>query len=342
VAKAPGSYCGVQSLYRALRALGKSISFGDLLRPQYITSQQGSTVADLMKAAKDFGVFSEPMDRMTCGTLRQVNCPVILHVKSDLRSNDYNHWILFMGTERGKAKIYDGNLPATELKFDDLSARWDGAGLLVSDSPVDKTGIWLAAFCSFLLYAGLMAFALGILSLAERHWARTEGKPFWGTVIRGSFGQAAGLLLFALCAAVAYRGAGNGFTLSSPPAIAAIQDSHFGTFLPKVKTEAMAALVETPGVAIVDARFPRDFQAGHLKGAISIPVDSSPESCEKAMAAVPKEYRLVVYSHSNGCHFGEEVAKVLISIGYRNILLYRGGWVEWKKHYPLPVYAGNS
>src|SRR5262249_47381056 len=100
-AKPPGflAYCGVQSLYRALRALGKDVSLEDLIKPEYISSKQGSTVADLTKAGKDLGVFVEPVGHLTCGILRQVDCPVILHVKSDLSSTDYNHWVLFMGTE---------------------------------------------------------------------------------------------------------------------------------------------------------------------------------------------------------------------------------------------------
>jgi hypothetical protein len=45
--------------------------------------------------------------------------------------------------------------------------------------------------------------------------------------------------------------------LAVPPAI---QDSRFGTFLPKVTTEEMARLLDAPGVAVVDARMPRDFE----------------------------------------------------------------------------------
>jgi rhodanese-related sulfurtransferase len=329
--KVPGAYCGVQSLYRALRALGKEVRFADLVRPEYITSKEGSTIADLTRAANAFGAYAKPMGRMPSTMLRQAKGPVLLHVKSDLRSNDYNHWVLFMGTERGTAKIYDRDQPATEVKMDALSARWDGVALLMSDSPVDTAGIWLGVFCPFLLYAGIAAFVLGILSLMERYGARMKGKGAWANVTSGRLGQATGLLLIAACAASAYRGLSDG-ALSSAPAIAAIQESHFGSFLPKVTTGSMAALLEIPAVAIVDARLPSDFEAGHLKGAISVPVNASREACEKAMGGVPKEYRVVVYSHSNGCPFGENVAKMLLSLGYHKLALYKGGWIEWEKH----------
>jgi rhodanese-related sulfurtransferase len=124
--------------------------------------------------------------------------------------------------------------------------------------------------------------------------------------------------------------------LSHTAAIAAIQDSKFGAFLPKVNTRELANLLDNDTVAIVDARLPVDYQAGHLKGAISVPVTSNPQQCEKAISHVPKERRIIVYSHSNGCNYGERVAKELLAQGYHNISLFRGGWVEWEKHYPPP------
>jgi len=334
------AYCGVQSLYRALRGLGKEIDYADLVKPEYISSRKGSSNADLKKAAEDFGATAEPMNRMTCAMLRQVDCPVILHVRFDLESNEYNHWVLFMGTEGGKAKIYDRYLPAAEIGFDELAARWDGSGLLISDSPIKKTGIWLAGVCPFLLYAGLAAFAVGVLVRIERRWRQTEAKASW-TGAALSLGQAAGLVVIALGAAIAYRATSAEGYLSSRDAITAIQDSNFGSFLPKVKTEEMARLVDTPGIAVVDARFPLDFSAGHLPGAISIPVSSSTKRCEDAMSAVPKDHRIVVYSHSNGCPYGEKIAKKLISLGYHDIVLFRGGWVEWEKRHPLPAKSGE-
>jgi rhodanese-related sulfurtransferase len=242
-----------------------------------------------------------------------------------------------MGSEGGTARIYDGDQPGAEMGFDELAARWDGTGLLVSDSPISRTRIWVAALCPFLLYGGMAAFGLGLLSRVERHWAVTQGKASWAGSFRTSIGQAAGLLVIALAAGAGYRAGSDAGFLSSPVAIAAIQDSHLGSFLPKVKTEEVARLLDTPGIAVVDARIPDDYKAGHLRGAINIPVSSSPEQCQEAMAHVPKNNRILVYSHSNGCPYGAIVSRELIALGYHNILIHRGGWVEWEKHHPLPA-----
>jgi rhodanese-related sulfurtransferase len=328
------SYCGVQSLYRALRFLGKDLEFADLVKPEYISSKQGSTVTDLQNAARDFGGVAQPMSRMTCAILRQVHTPVILHVKPNLKATEYRHWVLFMGTRGGKAWIYDGDQPGAEMGFDELAARWDGAALLVSDSPMSRAAIWLAALCPFLLYGGLAAFGIGLIYMLEQRWGGAQRTNPWPGTLRACIGQAAALLVIILGVAAAYRvTSGQGF-LSSRAAIAEIQDSHFENFLPKVKTADMAKLLHTPGVTVVDARQAKDYRAGHLDGAISIPVNSSPRDCQQALADVSTDERIVVYSHSSGCAYGEKVARKLIDLGYQNISMFKGGWVEWEKAHP--------
>jgi rhodanese-related sulfurtransferase len=339
----PASYCGIQSLYQAARSLGKEVEFAELAKAEYVGSKKGSSVYELEKAGRDLGLIVQPMTRMTFGMLRQAECPVILHVKPSVEAEEYNHWVLFMGTEKGSAKIYDGERPVISLEFDDLATRWDGVGLLVSDSPMSATRIRLTALGPFLLYAGLAAFAVGVLSRLERAWNEGRTTVSWTRSVFGSIGQAASLVLIAVGAMAAYRAGSNGGYLSNSAAIAAIQDSNFGTFLPKVTTKELTRLVEAPNVAIVDARFPHDFEAGHLQGAINIPVNTSPEASKRAMARVPKEYRIVVHSHSNGCHFDEKVAKQLMALGYQNVVNFSGGWIEWEKqHPPLPRLVQNG
>ena len=148
-------YCGVQSLYRAMRSLGKDVTFEQLVTPEYISSTSGSSIADLKCAADDHGVHLLAVTRMTCRMLRDFNRPVILHVKPTLQANEYTHWLLFMGSKHGRAWIYDGANPGTEMTEDELAARWDGAGLVVSNEPVSILSIWLPFVSRFLFYGGL-------------------------------------------------------------------------------------------------------------------------------------------------------------------------------------------
>ena len=128
-----------------------------------------------------------------------------------------------------------------------------------------------------------------------------------------------------------YRFVNETAYLSNQRALAAIQDSHLAAFLPKVRLAQMAELVKTPGVTVVDARLSADYQLGHLPRAISVPVNSTAAMCEQAPADVSKDSRVVVYAQSRYCTYAFTVAKQLIALGYRNIQIFRDGYIEWEQ-----------
>jgi rhodanese-related sulfurtransferase len=326
------SYCGIQCLYQALRALGREIPFETLVNTKYVSSTKGSTVADLEEAAKDLGLYVQPLSRMTCAMLKQIQAPVILHVKSELQAKEYNHWMLFMGTDGGKAKVYNGDQPAATLGFDEIDARWDGTGLLVSEAPVNTAGLWVAALAPYVLYAGVIAFVIGLLSLLEQRW-KNAGDSRRRAVLR-CVAQGAGLFFIIVAAGAAYRFASDQGFLSSPAAVAAVQDNHFENFVPKVKTDEIARLLGGSDVVVVDARVPGDYNAGHLKGAINIPVDTPAKEVARSLVHVPKTSRIIVYSHSSGCPYGGRVAREVLELGYHNVAIFKGGWIEWEKRHP--------
>ena len=148
--------------------------------------------------------------------------------------------------------------------------------------------------------------------------------------------------MIALAAVCGHRMMSQTGFLSSPEATAAIEDVHLRNFLPKVSPEAAARLLDMPDVAVVDARIPRDYSVSHLKGAINIPGGSSRDKCRQALASVSSRDRIIVYAHTGGCPFSVKVARELIALGYQNIMILRGGWVEWKKTYPSHDHESNS
>lgn len=67
-------------------------------------------------------------------------------------------------------------------------------------------------------------------------------------------------------------------------------------------------------------------RAGHLEGAINVPVNASDDERRKAMAHIDKKARIVVYCQTSGCGFAEKVAIELISDGFSNVSLFKGSW----------------
>jgi rhodanese-related sulfurtransferase len=113
-----------------------------------------------------------------------------------------------------------------------------------------------------------------------------------------------------------------------------------GNEVPEKKTPT-AILIEqaykiyNSGIAsFVDARIEFDFNQLHIKGAISIPWKKFDEY-KSRLDNIPKNRMIVVYCDGRGCDESIEVAEKIIALGYSNVKVFYGGWVEWKeKEYP--------
>src|SRR5215471_8429906 len=65
-----GPYCGIYSLYAALRVNGISVPFDSLVQSKYVGSPFGSSLAELRQAAQDCGASARPLEGMTASLLR--------------------------------------------------------------------------------------------------------------------------------------------------------------------------------------------------------------------------------------------------------------------------------
>jgi rhodanese-related sulfurtransferase len=75
---------------------------------------------------------------------------------------------------------------------------------------------------------------------------------------------------------------------------------------------------------IIDSRSAADFKAGHIPGAISVPM-------EKLQSRLPrnKATRLVFYCGSQQCPLSTMAAEKAMKLGYKNVAVYKGGWTGW-------------
>ncbi len=328
------AYCGVQGLYRAMHALGRHVSFVDLVKPEYISSRSGSSLEDLARAARDFGVHAEARAGMTCAMLSHLDCPILLHVKSALGREQYLHWVLFMGVEDGQARIYDGSKDAELTDFEELAARWDGIGLLISTAPINHGTLALSQFANYAMYLGLGVLLIGAASRLHR---RMDATPI--STWRGGFARCAKeaclLLVLTLLAGLLGRVLLTGAVPSYPAAVTAIQDAHLEDFLPKVRSEYVAKMIADPTVTFVDSRYPTSSAPEGLPHAITLRPDLSEEQCLEGMAGIPKSNRVVVYWQTRvgkkECSNSVTIARKLLAVGYENILLYEEGLDGWRE-----------
>jgi len=164
----PDPYSGIYCLYAAMRLSGLSVEMTDLVKPEYIPSKWGSSIQDLNKAAQDHGMYAAAVENWTCGRLRRADYRVVLGVKSDAHLLNYDHYELFLGTDKAKARLFN---PPDELRtvdFAELSTQWDGGGLIVSANPVDIKELSASSHPYLLAYAIAGGLIILIVYLAKR------------------------------------------------------------------------------------------------------------------------------------------------------------------------------
>lgn len=79
---------------------------------------------------------------------------------------------------------------------------------------------------------------------------------------------------------------------------------------------------------LVDVLSRESFRNEHIKGAISLPVDEIEKGASKLLK---KSDLIVTYCASFDCQASTNAAEKLLSLGFKNVLDYKGGLKEYKE-----------
>jgi len=99
---------------------------------------------------------------------------------------------------------------------------------------------------------------------------------------------------------------------------------------PKLATVQFAevdAMFAKEMAVFVDSRDEEKYNAGHIPGAVHLPVDGY--RTKKVPFAMPKGLLLVVYCDGGDCELSHELADILVERGYQKVRIYTGGYEEW-------------
>jgi len=105
--------------------------------------------------------------------------------------------------------------------------------------------------------------------------------------------------------------------------------------LTPVKREELLKLVKKGEAMVIDVRPETEFAAGHIPGAVSVPIETLP----KRLKNLPKDQEIVAYCRGPYCMFALEAVTALRKKGYRARRLEEG-FPEWKAEH-LPVDEGE-
>ncbi|GAB5443098.1 MAG: hypothetical protein Fues2KO_34470 [Fuerstiella sp.] len=315
------NYCGIYSLYAVASTLGEDCAFRDFIRPEYVTSREGSSGRDLVRAANDKNLNAVFLKDIVYEDLLNMNTPAILHTSTGNRMGKYNHWVTFLGGDRNHARIAEADDGMYEIPVAELLAMWDGTAVAVSKENISGSTITARR-------AGTFIFIILTIQLL-----RTVGRKRLPTVFtRGRIGaQACAIVVAALCLGFGHHATANHGLLKHRTAVEMVKQAFVPTFLDKIhKADVLRLIRDVPNLVIIDARFHDDYLSGHLPDAISVPVNSTQTQLRKLLGKVSMDSPVVVYCQSAGCKFDDRIASMLVAEGFSDVRLFHEGWVGWQ------------
>jgi rhodanese-related sulfurtransferase len=106
--------------------------------------------------------------------------------------------------------------------------------------------------------------------------------------------------------------------------------------LEPVDRKALLARVRKGLVTVLDVRPSEEYQAGHITGAVSIPL----AELQGRLAELPRDQDIVAYCRGPYCVFAAQAVELLREHGFRAVRL-EDGVADWRAH-GLPVAVGDS
>ena len=100
--------------------------------------------------------------------------------------------------------------------------------------------------------------------------------------------------------------------------------------------QAAREIYESGKAVFVDARTPEDYLAGHIKGAVSIPVNDFDEAIRPFVEVYPLDTVIIAYCSGRTCDDSHRLSQLLVDYGYVNVSVFIDGFPAWQAE-GLPV-----
>ena len=320
--------CGLHCLNAAFECFGKQVDPSALLKPQYVSAERGSTISDLVRAAKDLGFSAAPFTGLSVSFVRHAKYPVILSVRSRPSAPEPDHYWVALPATNGEAHLVDA-MYGESVEWDALRrGYWNGVGVVISQNPLGWRQIHGVRF---VLVAGACVAALALSALLRGRMRRK--RPFSGRTFSPVRHVAVGCVIVGgacLLSCAEHSLTRDGSLIGDQEAVRAVQMRHIATVLPRRSYEDIAG---NPGKTptLVDARWSGQYVAGHIDKAVNLPPDATPDQLTQMLKEVAPNTEIVVYCDNPKCSYAEALAGRIWGAGHRSIAIYRGGWREWEK-----------
>jgi|GEM_PF-6455283 len=314
--------CGVYSMFAVSKALGHQTRLVDWVKPEYFSQPWGSSSEDLVRAARDNGLDARAMAGLTPDDVSRLGVPAILHVRPRGGLDMFLHWVAFLGTTAdGRLNILDPETGQESIDIAELAARFDGHVVLVAQ-PRDS---WPYLLAKMRLGWIMRAFVGGLCLMGAILAVNSVGRSREGRAV-----ILVAMMLFPLAGARHLLFADG--LLADPTGLASRLAEYSTEEFEEVSLEHIRRLAagDVPGV-LIDARMAQDFRAGSIPRSVNMPLQISLDRQRQIVAELEMASEVVVFCQSERCMWSVFQARRLAASGVRNIHIFPGGYVEWKR-----------
>lgn len=320
-----GPYCGIYCAYGAIKLAGQDISFEKLLVPKYLNAPEGSSSVELKAALTDAGLNALILTGLSGENLRMSEIPMMLHIASEGQLDEYNHWVLYLGLEKGKAVVIDPPGKLARVAISEILARWDGSAVVTSKARLSPRSFWLDSVGGLLyIYVGVFALVVAL--------SRSQTLECWTKRGCGRLLCFTALFLASMSIAIAFHFIHPDGFLRNLTQVSYVCSVNVHKYFPEVSVHEISERMNEGLCLVVDARLGYAYEQGHIPGAINVPVSINAERRREVMRSVDKKRPIIIYCQNSSCAWSNHLASALARDGFTEISIYPGGWQEWSEN----------
>lgn len=118
------------------------------------------------------------------------------------------------------------------------------------------------------------------------------------------------------------------FSKPAPPVVDSPDPSDGPEAIP---LEAALAAHKSGEAVFADARPMADYEAGHIEGALHLPVSRFETWIDGFIEKHPSDTPIITYCDGPHCPLGQALAEQLYFAGYNNVRHLPNGWTRWRE-----------
>lgn len=100
--------------------------------------------------------------------------------------------------------------------------------------------------------------------------------------------------------------------------------------IPRVSVEQVREGVVGEKIICIDARSLAEFERGHVRGAVCLPLDDLDQALSKNLDLLLQNKPIVIYCGGEGCDLSHLLARKLVAIGMDQVSVFTAGLNGWK------------